>query len=266
MFDGKRFGPAQGKNVLRVITGSAKVLVDRFAWLLADSVVVETPSVRGEVRDLSPTREVMVVSHGIGKAGRSLLSPDPIELLFVGTPGIRKRTHLLPEILYRVRQLVPETRLRIVGFGRDGDPHLMGEARRLGVLESIEFLGPLRSEEVVDYYRKASVLVLPSAYEGLPMVLLEAMREGLPVVAANVSGHPEAIDDGVSGYLFPLDDVQLAAEYCAGLLRDQDVATEMGEHARQVIAERFSLEQEISSYAQLYEGLRTARLAGRSST
>jgi glycosyltransferase involved in cell wall biosynthesis len=151
---------------------------------------------------------------------------------------------------------MPTARLRIVGFDLDGDPVLREEADRLGVLPSIEFVGSLTSEEVTPFYRAAKALVLPSAYEGLPMVLLEAMREGLPAVATDVSGHPDAIDDGVSGYLVPVDDVDAMADRCVILLRDSDATTEMRQRARQAVIERFSLDREVDAYMRLYGRLK----------
>jgi mannosyltransferase len=144
-----------------------------------------------------------------------------------------------------------------VGFDLDADPELREEVDRLGVLPSIEFVGSLASEEVVPFYRAAKVLVLLSAYEGLPMVLLEAMREGLPVVATDVSGHPDAIDDGISGFLVPVDDVDAMANRCVALLQDPGAAAVMGKRARRVVVERFSLDSEVDAYIRLYRSLKT---------
>lgn len=254
-FDGERYGPSGAKNGLRRMAGLGKALLDQFAWMLADTVVVETDSVGNEVADLKPFREVLVVPHGLSGSSRSATKPEDVELLYVGTPGIRKRTHLLAAILYRVRQSVPEARLRIVGFDVNGDPRLRAEAERFGVLSAINFVGSVRSEEVVPFYRSADVLLLPSGYEGLPMVLLEAMREGLVPVATAVSGHPEAIDDGRNGYLVELDNVDAIVDRCVRLLEDPVLAAELGQHARETIFEKFSLAAELEAYLRIYSSL-----------
>ncbi len=129
------------------------------------------------------------------------------------------------------------------------------EAERLEVLSAIEFVGSVDSEDVIPYYRSASVLVLPSAYEGLPMVLLEAMREGLVPVATAVSGHPEAIDDGENGYLVELDDVGTMAERCVRLLQDPVAVNEMRARARQTLTSRFALDDELHAYIHRYRAL-----------
>lgn len=256
---GHRFGPVGIRRLKHVIGEVVKPLLDRAAWVLADAVTVETERLAEELSDLRPRREIEVVPYGIGEAREDArVKIDPVELLYVGTPGNRKRTHLLPMILIRIRERVPHARLRIVGFNQNADRQLVDEGERLGVLSAVEFLGPMTAEEVVPFYRTADVLILPSAYEGLPMVLLEAMREGLVAVVTDVSGHPEAIEHGVNGFLVPVDDVDAMAERCAALLLDPDSVAQMGEAATQTVATRFFLARQLDSYARVYE-----RLSGR---
>ena len=116
-------------------------------------------------------------------------------------------------------------------------------------------MGKVRSEEVVPYYRAARVLLLPSAYEGLPMVLLEAMREGLPVVATSVSGHPDAIEDGVNGFLVQADNTSEFASRAADLLVNHDLRRAMSEQCRKVVVDRFGIRDEVIRYTELYERL-----------
>lgn len=256
-FEGRRYGTTGFSSIRQRLEGLVKAMVEWVVWVLADAVVAETQSVASELSGMRPHKEISVIPHGLGGAPQ-LTSDDPehSELLYVGTPGLRKRTHLLPRILREVRRSVPDARLRIVGFDEGGDENLVLEAQRLGVLSAIEFVGPLRSEEVIPYYRAADVLVLPSAYEGLPMVLLEAMREGLVPVATRVSGHPEAIDDGVNGYLVDLDDVDAMAERASRLIRKIDLRTEMSDCAREAVASVFSPEVELQAHVDLYASLR----------
>jgi len=255
---GKTYGSTGVASILGRLMGSLKATVERAAWMLADEVVVETSAVAEELSDLRPRKPMSVIPHGLAiltEPYNGGAAADPVELLYVGTPGIRKRTHLLPGILDRVRQASPEARLRIVGFDADGDANLLSEAELLDVLGSIDFVGTVRAEEVLPFYRSARVLILPSAYEGLPMVLLEAMREGVVPVATNVSGHPDAIDDGVNGYLVELDDVEAMAERCISLLRDDLLLAGMSDRARTTVAERFSLEVELQAHLSLYRDL-----------
>jgi glycosyltransferase involved in cell wall biosynthesis len=254
IFEGTTFGATGLKLAKRRLMGVLKSMVERLAWVLADSAVVETRAVQREIADLRPKREVRVIAHGLGESpSYENEEPSHVELLFVGTPGVRKRTHLLPAILERVREEVEGARLRVVGFTLDDDPGLKAEANRRGVTDSIEFVGRVRSEDVVPYYRAADVLLLPSAYEGLPMVLLEAMREGLVPVATDVSGHPDAINDDQNGILVPLDDVTGFGEKAARLLMDPVSRAASGRFSQETIRADFSLARELGEYLQLYE-------------
>lgn len=256
---GQRFGLSGPREVLRRFRGFGRIVIDRFAYLLADEVTVETECLRQELADLRPQRSISVVPYGIepGKA-RLERSPDPVEILYTGTAGLRKRTHLLPMVLKRVQQDHPTARLRVVGFCRDDEPRMMEEAKRLGVTESIEFMGGLSREAVLAYYEAAGLLLLPSAYEGLPLVLLEAMRAGACCVATRVSGHPEAIEDGVSGYLIPVDDIETMAAKCSWVLSNEAAATEIGDCASKTIESRFTVQGQIEAYLSLYRHLVTA--------
>jgi glycosyltransferase involved in cell wall biosynthesis len=86
-------------------------------------------------------------------------------------------------------------------------------------------------------------------------VIVEALREGTPVVATRVSGHPEVIEDGVSGRLVPPDDPRALAEACVELLRDPEARDRMGEAGRRRVAERFDAERQIDAYVDYYRAL-----------
>jgi glycosyltransferase involved in cell wall biosynthesis len=83
------------------------------------------------------------------------------------------------------------------------------------------------------------VLVLPSLFEGIPRVIMEAAALGVPAVASDVKGNREAVADGRSGLLVPLGDVPALADAVAGVLADPERARRLGDGARQLAVERF---------------------------
>lgn len=254
--EGRRFGPSGVGRAIRRSTGWAKALVERIAWLCADSVTVETNCLREELSDLRPKRSISVVPYGLPPLPAfQSTRPEDTELLYVGTPGMRKRTHLLPLILRRTQDRRPDTRLRVVGFHPGDDPQLVGLAKELGVLDSIVFEGPLTSEQVEPFYHASQVLLLPSAYEGLPIVLLEAMRAGMLCVATDVSGHPDAIMEGVNGYLTPVDDVALMADTCVWALDNPELASGMGDRAQETVKVQFGIARQIRQYIRAYNSM-----------
>lgn len=183
------------------------------------------------------------------------------ELLFVGVPSHRKRVMALPFVLKRVRDTLPDARLRLVGFHRADVPDLARLFRELGLDAAVLWEGPVASEAIQPFYESAGVLVVPSAYEGLPLVILEAQRSGLPCVATRVSGHPEVIEDGRNGFLVDLDDPDQMAERCIEILRDEDLGHRMGVAGRAQVAGKFGRERYVDEYLDLYR--RTIADGGR---
>jgi len=154
----------------------------------------------------------------------------------VDKKGFRHLLDAAPRILARV----PEARI-VLGGGGPLEAPLREQARRLGIEGSVVFTGALDHGRVLALLAGAEVVVMPSVrdprgnVDGLPIVVLEAMAAGRPVVASEVSGIPLAIEDGRSGLLVPAGRPEAIAEAVIGLLEDRDRARELGERARERI-------------------------------
>ncbi|MGW2565735.1 glycosyltransferase family 4 protein [Streptomyces sp. NPDC001537] len=136
---------------------------------------------------------VHVVPNGVAEAyfmPAREPAPGPLKLLYVGRLGAQKNVARLLDALHLTRQ---DVRLRIVGDG-ELRGRLEEQADRLG-LHHVEFSGGLLGEDLVKAYADADAFVLPSDKEGMPLVVLEAMAAGLPVVATDVSGNRELVGD-----------------------------------------------------------------------
>ena len=96
--------------------------------------------------------------------------------------------------------------------------------------------------DIKDVLASIDILVIPSLREGLPVVLLEAMAMKKPIVAANIEGIMEVLENGVSGLLVPPRDTEALAEAVIDLLKHQDKANQMGIAARRVVEERFGVD------------------------
>jgi glycosyltransferase involved in cell wall biosynthesis len=142
--------------------------------------------------------------------------------------------------------------LSIVGDGpmRDRLEQIASEITGGG---PIQFVGETR--EVLRYYQHSHMLVLPSFWEGLPLVLLEGMACGLPVVATDIGGHREVIEDGVNGLLFPVGQVDELASRIVYFIENPDRAKEMGLRGRETVLSGFSLAESLKRYLDLYRSL-----------
>jgi glycosyltransferase involved in cell wall biosynthesis len=164
---------------------------------------------------------------------------EPGLILHVGRLVEKKGTKVLIEALARIAN----AKLVVIGDGPLRGA-LEQQARALG--DRVRFLGELPSDEVANWMRRASVLAAPSITavdgdaEGLPNVVVEAAASGLPVVGTTHSGIPEAIDDGVSGFLAPESDAGALASRLAQLLASESLGRDMRAAARRLAERKFS--------------------------
>lgn len=126
----------------------------------------------------------------------------------------------------------PSAQVLLVGDGPERKA-LEREPKRIGVGDRVHFVGFLAHERLPAVLAHADLLVLPSIYEELGPVLLEAMQAGLPIVASKTGGIPDVIEDGVNGLLVPPGNPGALARAIDRLLADRDLARRLSEEARQ---------------------------------
>lgn len=157
-----------------------------------------------------------------------------------------------PTLLRALAQLPAEVTLLVVGddpFG-SGRAQLEGLAAELQLAERARFLG-IR-HDVPDLLGASDLFVLPSLWEGLGLVFLEAMAVGLPIVATNISAIPEVVDDGRSGWLVPPGAPAVLADAIETALADPAERARRGEAGRAILAERFALPRMIDETLAVY--------------
>jgi glycosyltransferase involved in cell wall biosynthesis len=129
----------------------------------------------------------------------------------------------------------------------------------------VQFVGQL--DDVGALLAAADGVVLPSRWEGLPLVLLEAMARGRPIVATAVGGVADAIEDGVTGTLVPPNDVGALSAALEHLHRRADRAWRLGQAAADVARDRYSWHAVVDEYESIYDevlGMATVTPEGRS--
>jgi glycosyltransferase involved in cell wall biosynthesis len=129
--------------------------------------------------------------------------------------------------------------------------------RERGIGGSVRFVGS--RTDVPDLLRASDFFVHPSRTEGFSNAILEAMAAGLPVVACDVGGNPEAVVDGETGRMVPSRDAAAFASAIAELLADPEKRKAMGEAGRHRAAERFSLDRMVGEMESLYDSLAGGR-------
>jgi glycosyltransferase involved in cell wall biosynthesis len=162
---------------------------------------------------------------------RDAVHPPRARLLCVSRIDPRKGLRFLPTAVAAVREHGFEPILDVLGptvgrLGQDEKAAALAAASRLGLADAIRFRGTASLEEVYDAYTDHDVLLVPSLPgEGIPRVLFEAMAAGLPVVATNVAGIPDVVQEGRSGLLVAPGNGRAMGDAAARLLEDADLRT-----------------------------------------
>lgn len=208
-----------------------------FNWV--NYLVCNSNSARKMLQDLYPEKEsiltihnaVPVISpaecHQLKLAAIDILGIDKSEAIigFVGNLSKQKNIPLLFKAISLIKHDFPDLRLVVIGDGslRNELESLMYD---LNIEKQVIFAG--RYSNAIDLMPVFDVLCLPSDYEGMPNVLMEAAAVGVPVVASNVAGAPEVVDNGITGLLFPVGDSEALAASLRELLNDSSKRMVMG--------------------------------------
>lgn len=182
--------------------------------------------------------------------------PEPredteIRLLFVGRIAPVKGLRLLIEAMTALVDEIPELRLILVGDGTDRKV-IEAAARPLG--DKVRFTGYLSQAEVATTLRTADICVLPSFAEGVPVFLMEALASRKPVIATQVAGVGELVENGQSGLLVPPGDVGSLITAIRTLASNPERRHKMGDIGRKRVVESFDIQIEASRLARLFEG------------
>ena len=145
--------------------------------------------------------------------------------------------------------------LRLVGDGPDRDG-LEALANELGVAANVTFVGRLPEQDTLAEIARSDLLVLPSFMEGLPIVLMEAMALGVPVVSSRVAGIPELVKDGETGLLFAPSNWDELEKQVERLLADKPLYAAVAERGKAKVSDEFDVRKSAAKMAELFEQAR----------
>jgi glycogen synthase len=197
--------------------------------------------------DTSTFKPAANKAPGIFSSGRILLSVSVLHK--------QKGVQYLIEAMNEIVKKVPDVHLMIVGDG-PYRKELEALADNLALRGHVTFAGKKRNRELVEYYNAADAFIIPTVrVEGLPLIELEAMSSGLPVIASNIGGIPTVIDNGVNGILVKPGDVGELTANIIDVLSDHKLAKRLADRARTTIMEGFSRERMSKDTADVYSSV-----------
>jgi len=175
-------------------------------------------------------------------------------VLYTGVLRARKGLFDLLECAEYVRKTRSDVKFVICGTGPFSQ-NLREKIRAKKLEKTVELLGYVERNKLIELYQNATVHVVPSHYEGLPTVLLEAMSCGLPVVATDVGGSSDVISTGIDGFLVPPRSPKEMADIILQLLADNELRIKIGSNARKTIEKFYTWEKLANNMVKCYENL-----------
>jgi teichuronic acid biosynthesis glycosyltransferase TuaC len=241
-------------NQVRGYAGKWCKRISQQVYRSARAVVCISQRVREEVeRHTSGPLSTTVVYNGVDP---DIFYPEPDSspssvILSVGNLIPSKGHELLLRAFGAVEQHHPTLRCEIVGDGSER-LRLSELSSQLGIAKKVNFLGRQNRAQVANAMRRCMVFALPSHYEGLGCVYLEAMSAGKPVIACRGQGIEEIIEHGTNGFLIDPGDVQSLGTTLSTLLADPRLREDIGHHARRTILQSLTLAHQAKRLEEIY--------------
>lgn len=177
-------------------------------------------------------------------------------VLYVGRLEFRKGVHVLINAIPFILKKNPQVRFILIGNDCGMKGYIMSKISQLGIKESVELIDQISREKLVSYYQESAVCVFPSLWENHPYVILEAMACGKIVIASDVGGIPEIINDRVNGLLVPAGSSLCLASALKEALENKKLQEELGANARGFINEHYAPEKVVQKTLIIYKELR----------
>jgi glycosyltransferase involved in cell wall biosynthesis len=231
----------------------------------AHVVIVLSDETRRALEPLVPGVGWLVIPNGVPVPR---LTPKPsgpdTRFIFLGNLSQRKGAFDLVEAVVRIADRVPVC-LDLAGDEKEPGQRAALERHiaRCGCGDRVRLLGVITARAKEQAMAEAHAMVLPSYAEGLPMALLEAMAYGMPTIATRVGAVPEAVTDGVEGFLIEPGDVEALADRMLRLAANPDLRRRMGEAARRRAEAEFGIDLMVERIMAVYQEVLGRGRAGR---
>jgi N-acetyl-alpha-D-glucosaminyl L-malate synthase BshA len=252
-----------GTDITLVGSDPSFLPITRFSIVESDGITTPSAYLRAatyEKLDIPPSTAIEVIPNFVDVERFSPADPSAIQdrcpslqgakrkLVHVSNFRPLKRVHDVLRVFARVRKKMP-AQLYLVGDGPERSRAEL-EARELGIASDVCFLGKQLS--FVEVLRASDIFLMPSESESFGLAALEAMACGVPVVGSNVGGVPEVVQDGETGFLCPVGDVDAMADRAFSLLEDRDLFARLSKGARARAEEVFPRDPVVSRYEAYY--------------
>lgn len=229
-----------------------------------DRVIANNRAALRQRADLLPVEGSAVIPNGMDLHAFDARQPTrdirkelgiPKDAVVVGAVVLRriKRPDWVVRVAAELADSLPSARWLLVGNFKDDawEQEIKRAVAQHGLQDRFHFPG--LQDSMPPFFRAMDLLCHPSRREGAPCAVLEAMAAGLPVVAAEVDGVPDLVEEGRTGFVFPVDDFERFRDRTRRLMQEEVLRRQMGAAARARVEECFTLRSAVAAYEDFYE-------------
>ena len=257
------------------------LLIERLLVKITDKIVVISRRQEEEIKrylNLKDTGKLHLIPLGFGldiflnadtgdKGDKIRREKNiPREAVVVGAAGRLTAIKNYSMLIKAAKEVKKKNSDRIVKFLIAGHGDLKEElnalAGRLGIQEDVIFTGEIKRKDIDSLYRAMDIVALTSLNEGTPVSLIEALASAKPVVATDVGGVRDIVEDGKSGFIVPSNDINAFSEATSILINDEKKRNEFGLRGRDFVKERHSKDKLIKAIENLYYDVLHAKKHG----
>ncbi|MCG2700269.1 glycosyltransferase family 4 protein [Candidatus Parcubacteria bacterium] len=243
-------------GLLEMIRRMVYLPIEQYVFKRAKVLTVLSPYTKKKI-ELFCNGEIHIIPNGINKEWFNIQNKEiDGRILFVGRIFPVKRIEYLLQAVKRIRYHRKNVELHIAGDFNEKKVYfnlLRKFTDKNELSKNVKFMGALHGNNLRNEYAECSIFVLASHIEAFPIVLLEAMASGKPIIASNVGSIPYIIKDGENGFLFEYGDVDDLANKITKLLNDRELRLKMGNNGKKIAKGFPSWEEIAQKYYKLYK-------------
>jgi glycosyltransferase involved in cell wall biosynthesis len=256
----------RGADVTRALQSPLDHFFLKRCLRFSDKIVTVSDAIQKIIKENHPqwSNKVITIPNGVDQefisvgAAREYKANAKVRFVTIGSLIPRKKIETLLYALTKIK-VSDIAELRVIGNGPQAQ-FLKELTIQLNLSGCVHFLGPIPHTKIPDYLQDSDVFVLCSTSEGRPNVLLEAMASGLPVIASNIDGIRELIEDGKTGLLFDVGDPEQLAKKIELLIEDSTERSMLGQGARNFIIENdLTWNNAAARYCSIYKEILRVR-------